>query len=70
VRRTVPGFLDLEALRKLHRPTERDTLRVCAVELQRRGMLPADIARALEVSEEAVKELLREPQLNKPGGMR
>ena len=43
-----------------HKPQDRDTLRVAAVELRQRGLTAHDIAAALRLSEQAVAELLGE----------
>ena len=63
--RTIPGRLDLAALAKLHKPRDRATLRVCAVELSRRNMTARDIAIALELSEAVVGQLLQAPELDR-----
>lgn len=41
-----------------HRPHDRDTLRVAAVELRSRGLTVHDISAALRLSEAAVRGLL------------
>lgn len=41
-----------------HRPTDPATIRAAAVELAARGLTPRDIASALRLSEDAVRELL------------
>ncbi len=43
-----------------HRPADRAAMRIAAVELRQRGLMPADIASALRISVEAVRELLGE----------
>ena len=48
--------------RDQHRPQSRDEMRVAAVELRQRGLLPADIAAALRLSEAAIRELLEAPE--------
>jgi DNA-binding NarL/FixJ family response regulator len=64
VTRSIPGRLDATALEALYgtpgrQPTpDRDTARVAAHELASRGLLPADIAAALRISEATVRELL------------
>lgn len=45
--------------RDQHRPVDRDTMRCAALELRQRGLLPADIAAALRISEGAVRDLLQ-----------
>lgn len=45
-----------------YRPVDRDAMRCAAVELRQRGLLPADIAAALRLSESAVRDLLGEPR--------
>jgi hypothetical protein len=42
----------------LHRPQDRDTLRVAAHELRSRGLTPRDIAGCLQLTEGAVRSLL------------
>lgn len=44
-----------------HAPPDRETARVAARELHARGLMPADIAAALRISEGAVRDLLSEP---------
>lgn len=61
----IGGALTADALAALsgrdrHRPTDQETLRAAAVELRQRGLLPADIAAALRISEGAVRQLLGE----------
>jgi hypothetical protein len=63
--RRIGGSLDLDALaalhgRNRHRPYRRENLRAAAIELRHRGLLPLDIARALELTELAVRQLLGE----------
>jgi orotate phosphoribosyltransferase-like protein len=43
---------------QLHRPTDRDTLHVAAVELAQRGLTARDIATSLGLTETAVRQLL------------
>lgn len=57
--RNIGGQLTLEALARLHRPTDSRTLRAAAHEMRQRGMGFADIARALGIAELAARELLR-----------
>jgi len=45
----------------IHRPHDRETLRAAAVELRQRGLTPLDIGIALELGEDAVRELLGLP---------
>lgn len=59
-RSTIGGRLDLEALSRLYRPHHRDAMRAAAVELRQRGLRPLDIARALELTETTVRQLLGE----------
>ncbi len=44
---------------RFHRPTDRETLRAVAVELVQRGLTAADVARSLDLTEGAVRDLLR-----------
>ncbi|MHB8811693.1 MAG: hypothetical protein ACYDAE_00320 [Steroidobacteraceae bacterium] len=44
--------------RDQYRPQSRDEMRLAALELRQRGLLPADIAAALRISEGAVSQLL------------
>jgi DNA-binding transcriptional regulator LsrR (DeoR family) len=64
MRRTIGGTLNLKALAQLHRPTDRDTLRLAARELRSRGLTAADIAQALGLAEPVVRELIDEASLN------
>lgn len=57
--RNIGGQLTLEALARLHRPSNAQTLRAAAVEMRQRGMGFADIARALGIAELAARELLQ-----------
>jgi len=59
--RTQPAD-DLTALARLHRSTDRATLRVAAVELARQGLTIRDISAALGLSESAVRMLLAPPE--------
>lgn len=52
--------------RDQHRPQSRDEMRIAAVELRQRGLLPADIAAALRLSESAVRDLLGETPRTTP----
>jgi len=59
----IGGTLTLDALAALsgrdrHRPLDRDAMRAAVLELRQRGLLPADIAAALRISEGAVRDLL------------
>jgi sugar (pentulose or hexulose) kinase len=45
--------------RDQHRPLDRETARAAARELRARGLTPRDIAAALRLSENAVRELLQ-----------
>jgi hypothetical protein len=61
----IPGRLDLDALaalsgRNRHKPYRREAMRAAAVELRQRGLQPVDIARSLELTELAVRQLLGE----------
>ena len=58
----IPGRLDLAALGRLHRPADRATLRVAAVELARRGLTPGDISATLGITEPAARLLLAPPE--------
>jgi hypothetical protein len=58
--RTVAGSLSLEALARLHRPSNRDTLRAAAVEMRARGMSLRDISAALGIQESEAARLLTE----------
>jgi hypothetical protein len=59
----IPGRLDLAALGRLHRPTDRARLRVSVVELARRGLTPRDISAAsLAITESAARLLLAPPE--------
>jgi hypothetical protein len=62
MRRTIGGSLTLEALARLHRPTNRDTLRAAAVEMRSRGMSLRDIAVSLGIHESEVARLVTEPR--------
>lgn len=44
-----------------HRPHTRDEMRCAAVELRQRGLTIEDVASALRISVEAVRELLEVP---------
>lgn len=46
--------------RDLHRPKDREALRVAAIELRWRGLTARDIASALGLTEAAVRQLLGE----------
>lgn len=55
---TIGGLLTLDALAKLHRPADQDAMRTAALDLQHRGLKAADIARALDITTQAVEQLL------------
>lgn len=46
--------------RDVHRPLDRDAMRVAVYELAARGLTPADISQALSLSIGAVRDLLGE----------
>lgn len=70
-RRTVPGRLSAAAYRALatqYRPTRREDLRVAAIQLRQRGLLPLDIAELLSISTRVVLELIgSQPERNESG---
>lgn len=51
---------DMEARRIFHRPKHSDEMRAAVFELRSRGMCEHDIARATDLSVEAVRRLLGE----------
>jgi hypothetical protein len=53
-------------LEQLHRPRDRDTLRVVAYELRNRGLTIRDIATALQLTDGAVRSLLGPPSVASP----
>ncbi len=53
------GLRDRDHRATEHRPTDHATLRCAAVELRQRGFTDRDIADTLELSEAAVRALLR-----------
>lgn len=67
-RSTIAGQLDLGALSLLRDPSGRATLRVEAVSLKREGLTPRAIARALNVPEASVQQLLLPPECSRRGG--
>lgn len=50
---------EYERRASLHRPTDADGLRIAALDLACAGLREADIARALSISIEAARQLLR-----------
>lgn len=54
----VAGAYDRQA--RKHQPQTREEMRAAVVELRQRGLLPRDIAAALQISEAAVNDLLGE----------
>jgi hypothetical protein len=56
----VTDRLDTAAGRDLHRPADRQTLRVAAVELRQRGLTDRDIGAALRLTDAAVRDMLGE----------
>ncbi len=50
----------VDKARIANRPTDPDGLRLAALDLRRSGLKPFDIARALDLSETAVVQLLQE----------
>jgi hypothetical protein len=59
-RSTIGGPLDYAALARLNRPRTHDEVRVAVHEMAARGMGDYEIARAFELSVEAVRRFLAE----------